>query len=317
MPDLDKAKNKIINALTENNDLFSVVKDLSPSKHDAEALSEFFKLDEKEHYKTEKRLIAIDALALIGWFCSGIRIDKLLSISSEFDTEKAFISKTVNEMLRHADIPDNNIKKIICNLGISSNKIPFDDIESYYHLLRKLRLREWKEFFGDKIGVFNTINLEIPISGYIASVFIGIAVVEGIIPFPQNVSQKQKISSEPAPVSILLLLPANKLEKIDSSEEILPDTVLRLIDAAVYFGCFSSDEAAERENGFNLNEGKISPESAQYVYVNLKTDEGKDITGASSKFRIKKCLKQNPRRFIMSRPKLLDNLQGVDRLNRI
>jgi len=87
MLNLDKAKNRIINSLTKNNELLPIVKDLLSSTHDAETLADFFKLDDKEYYPvTDKRLIAIDALALIGWYTSRISDHQLVS---EFDNEKA------------------------------------------------------------------------------------------------------------------------------------------------------------------------------------------------------------------------------------
>lgn len=118
--------------------------------------------------------------------------------------------------------------------------------------------------------------------------------------------------------TMLLLIPANKLPEIKEKEIFTSDKTGRLIDASVYYGCFSENEAKEIESGMNLKKGDFSEESAQYVYITLSIEDGKDMMdGSSLKFSLKKCLRSKPREFTVSKIRLLENLDGVNRLNRI
>lgn len=135
-----------------------------------------------------------------------------------------------------------------------------------------------------------------------------------------NEAPKNEKKPSPKPAILLLLIPANKLDAITEKEILSSDKTTGLIDASVYYGCFPEYDAKDIESGMNLKEGKevFSKESAQYVYVALSTQNGQDlIEGSSLKFSLKKCLRNRPREFTVLKIRLLENLDGVGKLNRI
>jgi hypothetical protein len=86
----------------------------------------------------------------------------------------------------------------------------------------------------------------------------------------------------------------------------------------VYFACFTVNEAKEVENGIELKEDAFSRDTAQDIYVSLKTDDGMDIVkGINQKFSLKKQLRNKVRTFTIGTIKPLGSLKGVDKLNRL
>jgi len=136
------------------------------------------------------------------------------------------------------------------------------------------------------------------------------------VPEIQEIERAEK-SRRVSPGIIIFIIPANKVGDIHEGQKIDTDTCIQLVDVSVYFGCFPEDKGNEMEKEFDLKEDKILWDTAQDIYVRLNAENGTDFIEKSSKFGLKKCLKNNPRDFKISKIRLLDKLHGLEKLNRI
>ena len=179
---------------------------------------------------------------------------------------------------------------------------------------------------------------------FMAQVLLGIAIIGGYLYFrhyrtsssstsepPQDMPQNDPARTpspvpamppkpKPAPAVFMLVLEANRLGNVQEGDALSSDAALQLLDAATYFGCFSKDDAATLENGITgmSNEKEFSREAAQFVYVSVSVEDGQDLIRAVGKFGLKKTMHNAPERtYTVSKMRLLDHLEGIEKLTRI
>ncbi len=117
---------------------------------------------------------------------------------------------------------------------------------------------------------------------------------------------------------MMLVVPADKLNDINEGDIIDSDTAVRLIDNAVYFGCFPQDKASDIETELELQDEAFSRDTAQDIFISLEQKNGQEMIKKSSmKFSLKKYLQNNPREFTISKIRRLKKRYGVIKLKRI
>ena len=300
----------------------------------------FEKYDNFFSYKQEiEKAIIIAAMAFIGLHFSQKK-DKLDTLKKENCLYSCF-----DRML-----PSNDDKRVYVNFyNFIGTEFKFNNEKDSPEILFNRILNGYDiNFVDEDIPNFKKIKNNIPIVGrmfsdkertfYIAPVIIGIAIVLGRIVNYKKITESGKSNFETKnkqknqkvgkveknkifkPVStgiIILILPANKIVDINKGQKINTETTIRLIDDSVYFGCFPENKGDEIEKEFDLKEDKILSDTAQDIYVRLDTQDISDFVKESSKFSLKKCLRNKPREFIISKIRLLNKLHGLEKLNRI
>ncbi len=271
----------------ENGLLYKIIGELLPVDYDKETLFEPF---ERSNYSVNNnKEFVTDALALIGMH------------------------------LRRSDCVNNaDIEKITNQLGLNTDMMIFK---------RKYGFEEVK-LYEIKKDIFRGYN-------YTHLLAIGIAVISGfflnypkkiikekediIDEFPETATKTKDISpSEPLHIVMMFILPANKTDDIIEGDIIDSDTAIRIIDDSVYFGCFPQDEAKNIESELDLKGREFSRDTSQDIYISLEVKDGQElIEGFPLKFSLKKRLQNKPREITISKIRLLDKLQGLEKLNRI
>ena len=310
--------------------LYAAMNELLPSDYDKKTLFKRFQIRGNDCHQTSRaKEIISDALALIGLHFSQ-KSDKELSkirekLSNEYDEKMALLPKMTGLLLSDLNyVSHNNINYMFKQFRIANNKSTMDDGGSIISFKKIYRLDLNNEF----------VSLERDNFGYSAFVFIGAAVISGILKFPEkNIKEKEDIIDippktaaeteaiphpEPVHIVMMLVVPADKLDDINEGDIIDSDTAVRLIDNAVYFGCFPQDKASGIETELELQDEAFSRDTAQDIFISLEQKNGQEMIKKSSiKFSLKKYLQNNPREFTIAKIRRLKKRYGVIKLKRI
>ena len=320
---------KIIQDKDKTGLLYAAIDELLPPDYDKEYLFERFQIRKNDYHQTsiEKEIIS-DTLAVIGLHFSQKSDEELSKIkkkmANNYDGKMALLPKMMRSFLDYLKyVSYNDINIIFDHFGISNNKDIMDDGDSVTSFKRTYKLD-----LNDKFILIERDNF-----GYIAFVFIGVAVISGFLKYPKKYTEEKEdiIDKTPEPDAkpedishsdpvniVMLILPANKIDDITEGEAVDLDTAIRMIDGSIYFGCFPQDEAKNIESELDLKDKEFSRDTAQDIYISLEVKNGqKLIQGASLKFSLKKRLRNKPREFTILKIRLLEKLQGLEKLNRI
>ncbi len=310
--------------------LYTAIDELLPSDYDKKTLFERFQIRENDYYQTSRaKEIISDALSLIGLHFSQ-KSDKELSkirekLSNEYDEKMALLPKMIGLLLSDLNyVSHNNINYMFKQFRIANNKSTMDDGGSIISFKKIYRLDLNNEF----------VSLERDNFGYRVFIFIGVAVISNLLKYPKKFPQAKedriddspKTAAEteaiPHPESVhivmMLVVPADKLNDINEGDIIASDTAVRLIDNAVYFGCFPQEKASDIETELELQDEAFSRDTAQDIFISLEQKNGQEMIKKSSmKFSLKKYLQNNPREFTISKIRRLKKRYGVIKLKRI
>ncbi len=272
---------------SESRLLYTAIDELLPSDYDKENLFERFQIRKEHDYLvSNKKEFITDALAFIGMHLKDIN----------------YINKA-------------NIERIINTLGCN---------EDMMHFKRRYDFEEVKLYEIEK-DIFKGHN-------YTHLLAIGIAAISGSLEYPKkfpeekkdvtNETQKTVTKTEdishfkPVHIVMMLILPENKLDDINEGDLIKLDIATRLIDSAIFFGCFSENEADNIETELDLKKEASSRDTAQDILISLKVKIGEEIIKKSSmKFSLKKYLRNNPREFTISKIRILKKRYGLEKLS--
>lgn len=296
------------------------------------ATSSFFK-------KGDADKIVLTALAFIGLYFSGKnKKEETDYIRNQIKKEKHYNFSQIKYILRKFDNVFTNIDSSNQYIEIidefKNNEYWTQDYNSLNDILKDLGLGFDKTPFN-LLGFHSVIAPSVDNVIFMSFLILGIYT---ILQQPKYTKESTHTKEEPQvkPESskvepykpeikpevikksaiMAVVIPANKLGS-ETKEGMVISDAIRFIDAAVYFACFPMDTAKEIEKELDLKEDQILLDSAQDIYVSLETEDGDDLIGASLKFSLKKSLRNKPRKFRITKIRLLDKLRGLDKFNRI
>lgn len=135
-----------------------------------------------------------------------------------------------------------------------------------------------------------------------------------------NVDAAEIPPEGPAPAvpgSIIIIIPANRLGSLSEDQRIDKARSINLIDGSIYFRSFKEDEVCEIEKQLDLKEDEILLNTGQDIYVRLDSEDVRNSIEKKSKFSLKKSLNKELRAFRIGKIRLLDKLDGIEKLYRI
>ncbi len=351
---VDKAIPKVNEACDNKNNhppLYAAIDALLPQDYDRKAFFDSFGFNkDKDEYELfnkffkSPKYFSKESIEIKGWLNKNIVLVAIAFIGLDYSGEKDRVDnikkdieeknrkfrkhtkfgRALNKLLEEADV--KKIAECYEFKQSSSNEVSQEEIckvlnaisEKLSSLIQKSKLGEFLSNRMDDIF-------------FITTFIVGLAVIAGVVNNYKKSSETNNSSEKPEhsepvnaseppvkvePAIMAVVIPANKLGS-ETKEGMDISDAIRFIDAAVYFACFPMDTAKEIETKLDLKEDQILLDSAQDIYVSLKTEDGHDLIDASLKFSLKKSLRNKPRDFRITKIRLLDKLRGLDRFNRI
>lgn len=135
--------------------------------------------------------------------------------------------------------------------------------------------------------------------------------------------QRQIEPINPQPVSLpqieaalCLVVPASIASDFQKASRISVDTVKELIDGASYFLCVSYKNIENTEKYLQTVSEAILPESEREVYVRIKINDGRDLIGKDTRYRLKMNMPHNAECDI-EKVICLSDLSGLEVFNRV
>ncbi|RLB93272.1 MAG: hypothetical protein DRH26_04315 [Deltaproteobacteria bacterium] len=301
---------------SESGLLYTAIDELLPPNYDKENLFEHFQIRKNSadySVKDEREFIAY-ALAFIG---------RHFSRKSDNEITEVFPNKKASEIFKillSDHIDNRDIDAIVKDFQLKTDPLIFK---------RKHGIAGHPPDYGVNYDTIDTSRFwgSVPFQAFI---YMGAAVIH----YPKKFSEKKeniinkclKTASrtedisplEPIHIIMMLILPANKLGDINKGDPIDSVKAVRLIDDAVYFGCFPQDKANNIETELELKDQDFSQDTVQDIFISLKVKNGEEIIKKSSmKFSLKKYLRNNQREFTISKIRLLKKRYGLEKLNYI